>query len=131
VYQRLGFDVALTSRTPHDRVNLLLRHDGHLTAVRCKANRARVRVEVGRELVSAARDFGAERIVIACTRGVSPTLAAYAREKGIDILTAGELADLQMSVRHTPQIAFQTQGGPGVASLAAFASPQSAMSSGG
>ena len=124
VYRKLGFEVALTSRTRHGRVDLVLRHEGHVTAVRCKANRIKVRIGVGRELVSAAEDLGADRSVIACTRGVSPTLAAYARERGIDILTARELVDLQMSAKLTPAIAVQTQGEASVAALPVFPSPQ-------
>jgi hypothetical protein len=47
---------------------------------------------VGRELVTAAKDIGAERMIIACTHRASTSLAAYAKEKGIEIVTAGVLA---------------------------------------
>lgn len=77
--------------------------EGVVTAVQCKAHRKKIGVAVGREIVTSAKDIGADRMIIACTRGVSEPLKIYAREKGIEIVTAGELVRLQMGLKEMSQ----------------------------
>lgn len=100
LYQSAGYRVTLTPGTADGGIDIVLEREGAAIAVQCKAHRRKIGVAVARELVSAARDLGAERMMIACTQGVSSPLAAYAREKGIEIITAEGLARLQMSLTH-------------------------------
>jgi Holliday junction resolvase len=103
LYQASGYKVRLTPGTADGGIDIVLEHEGVVTAVQCKAHRKKVGVGVGRELVTSAKDIGADRMIIACARGVSEPLKLYAREKGIEIVTAGELARLQMGLKEMSQ----------------------------
>ena len=99
LFQALGYQVRLTPGTADGGVDIVLEREGVVTAVQCKAHRKKIGVAVGRELVASANDIGADRMMIACTHGVSEPLNAYAREKDIGIVTASELARLQMGLK--------------------------------
>jgi HJR/Mrr/RecB family endonuclease len=99
LYQGLGYHVRLTPGTADGGIDIILERDRVVTAVQCKAHRKKIGIAVGRELVASANDIGADRMMIACTHGASVPLEAYAKEKGIQIVTAGELARLQMGLK--------------------------------
>jgi Holliday junction resolvase len=99
LYQALGYQVRLTPGTADGGIDIVLEREGVVTAVQCKAHRKKVGVAVGRELVTSAKDIGADRMIIACTHGVSEPLKIYAREKSMEIVTADELARLQMGLK--------------------------------
>jgi len=99
LYQGLGYHVRLTPGTADGGVDIVLERDGVAIAVQCKAHRKKIGIAVARELVASAKDIGADRMMIACTHGVSAPLGAYATEKGIQIVTAGELARLQLGLK--------------------------------
>jgi hypothetical protein len=103
LYQALGYQVRLTPGTADGGIDIVLLREGVVTAVQCKAHRKKIGVAVGRELVASAKDIGADRMMIACTHGVSEPLKVYAREKGIGIVTAAELARLQMGLKEMSQ----------------------------
>jgi restriction system protein len=103
LYQALGYQARLTPGTADGGVDIVLMREGVVTAVQCKAHRKKIGVAVGRELVASANDIGADRMMIACTYGVSDPLNVYAREKGIEIVTADELAHLQMDLKEMSQ----------------------------
>jgi hypothetical protein len=98
LFQRIGYSVSLTPGTADGGVDIVLRAGTDVTAVQCKALRGKVGISVGRELVTAAGDFGATRMMIACTSGASEPLLAYAREKGITIVTAADLIEAQLKL---------------------------------
>jgi HJR/Mrr/RecB family endonuclease len=103
LYQASGYQVRLTPGTADGGIDIVLERGCVVTAVQCKAHRKKVGVAVGRELVTSAKDIGADRMIIACTHGVSEPLKLYAREKSIEIVTAGELARLQMGLKEMSQ----------------------------
>jgi Restriction endonuclease len=99
LYEGLGYTVRLTPQSSDGGVDVVLERAGSVTAVQCKAHRKKIGIAVGRELVTSAKDLGADRMMIACTYGVSAPLHAYAREKGIQIVTAGDLVYMQMGLK--------------------------------
>ncbi len=103
LYQALGYQVRLTPGTADGGIDVVLERNGAVTAVQCKSYRKKVGVSVGRELVTSAKDIGADQMIIACTYGVSEPLKRYAREKGIEIVTAAELARHQMGLKEMSQ----------------------------
>ena len=103
LFQRLGHAVTLTPGTADGGVDIVLRSAEGVTAVQCKALKGKVGVGVGRELVTAARDMGAARMMIVCTAGASEPLRRYAKEKGITIVTAEDLVSWQMGLEEMPK----------------------------
>lgn len=103
LYQALGYQVRLTPGTADGGIDIVLEREGVVTVVQCKSHRKKIGVSVGRELVASAKDIAADRMMIACTYGVSEPLKVYGREKGIEIVTANELARLQMSLKEMSQ----------------------------
>ena len=104
LFQRMGYAVTLTPGTADGGVDIVLRSAEGVTAVQCKALKGKVGVAVGRELVTAARDMEATRMMIVCTAGASEPLRRYAKEKGITIVTAEDLVTWQMGLKGMPQV---------------------------
>lgn len=91
LYQRLGFQVSMTPTTGDGGVDLLLRKDGRLTVVQCKAHQKKVPIGVARELAAAMRDFKADAAIIACLEGVTKPVRDYIQDKPIHIVDLDDL----------------------------------------
>lgn len=112
LFKRLGYSVSLTPGTADGGIDIVLRLGTDVTAVQCKALRGKVGISVGRELVTAARDFGATGMMIACTSGPSEPLRSYARQKGIKVVTAQDLIEWQMRLEGMPAVNLQVERVP-------------------
>ncbi len=104
LFTRMGYAVTLTPGTADGGVDIVLRSAEGVAAVQCKALKGKVGIGVGRELVTAARDMEATRMMIVCTAGASEPLRRYAKEKGITIVTAEDLVTWQMGLKGMPQV---------------------------
>lgn len=94
LYQRLGYQVSMTPRTGDGGVDLLLRKDGRLTVVQCKAHQKKIPIGVARELSAAMRDFKADAAIIACLEGVTKPVRDYIQDKPIQIVELDDLIQM-------------------------------------
>lgn len=94
LYTRMGYHVEQTPYTSDGGVDLLMRKDGRLTIVQCKAHKTRVSINTARELYAAMMDFKADEAIIACFEGVTKPVEEYSRSRAISILTLKEILPL-------------------------------------
>ena len=91
----MGYDVKITSITGDGGVDLILRKDGILTVVQCKAHNKRIPIGVARELRSSMLDFKADNAIIACFEGATKPVTEYIKDKAITVLDLNSILALQ------------------------------------
>lgn len=95
LFVMMGFSVTQTPRTGDGGVDLLVRKNGWLTVVQCKAHNKRIPIGVARELSASMADFRANDAIIACFEGVTKPVLEYIKNKPIKVLTVGQIVELQ------------------------------------
>jgi hypothetical protein len=95
LYSRMGYAVQHTPHSGDGGVDLVLRKDGKLTVVQCKAHNKRVPISVARELRASIADFSADEGVIACIDGVTQPVTDYIKDKKIVVLDVRDIVALQ------------------------------------
>jgi hypothetical protein len=98
LFRQVGYDVTMTPVTGDGGVDLLLKKDGSLTIVQCKAQVAPVAINVARELRACLTDFRADAAIIACTHGVTKPVREYIRGKPMTVLDVDAILRLQKSI---------------------------------
>lgn len=97
-FSLMGYDVTYTPGTADGGVDLILKKDGRVTVVQCKAHKRSIPIGVVRELSASLVDFAADEAIIACFEGMTEPAADYARRKGIAVLTLTEILARQMKL---------------------------------
>jgi HJR/Mrr/RecB family endonuclease len=90
-----GYQVATTPITGDGGVDLILRKNGMVTVVQCKAHKKRIPIGVARELVASIQDFKAHNAIIATLEGVTGPVRAYIANKPIQVLNLRDILLLQ------------------------------------
>jgi restriction system protein len=87
----MGYEVTYTPSTSDGGVDIVLRKDGRLTIVQCKAHNKPVSISVARELSACIVDFQAHDAIIACFEGVTNPVIEYIKAKPITVLTLSDI----------------------------------------
>jgi hypothetical protein len=98
LFGQLGYEVNKTPVTGDGGVDLLLKQNGRLTIVQCKAHGKKISIAVAREVSACLADFKAHAAIIACFHGATKPVTNYIVGKPITILDADAIAKLQQSV---------------------------------
>jgi len=96
LFSLTGYAVSHTSSTADGGVDLLLRKDGKLTVVQCKAHKKPISISVARELFASMMDFKADNAIIACFEGVTKPVGDYIKTKRITVMTVNDIIAHQM-----------------------------------
>jgi hypothetical protein len=96
LFSLTGYAVSHTPSTADGGVDLLLRKDGKLTVVQCKAHKKPISISVARELFASMMDFKADDAIIACFEGVTKPVFDYIKTKRITVITVNEIIAHQM-----------------------------------
>jgi hypothetical protein len=75
LFTLMGYNVQLTPKTGDGGIDILLRKNGRLIVVQCKAHNKRIPIGVARELSASMADFHANEAIIACFEGVTKPVA--------------------------------------------------------
>jgi Holliday junction resolvase len=97
LFSIMGYAVSHTPSTADGGVDLLLRKDGNLTVVQCKAHNKPISISVARELFASMMDFKADDAIIACFEGVTKPVADYIKTKRITVMTVNDIIVHQMN----------------------------------
>ena len=95
LFSLMGYNVELTPKTSDGGVDILLRKNGRLTIVQCKAQNKRIPIGVARELSASISDFHANEAIIACFEGVTKPVAEYIKDKRITVMKLDDIIKLQ------------------------------------
>ena len=95
LFEKIGYNVEQTAATNDGGVDLVLRREGIMTIVQCKAHAKRIPVSVLRELSASMVDFGATSAIIACFEGLTKTAEQYIANKPIHVLKLEDVLRLQ------------------------------------
>lgn len=95
LFTLLGYSVELTPKTGDGGVDILLRKNGRLIVVQCKAHNKRIPIGVARELSASMADFHANEAIIACFEGVTKPVAEYIKDKRITVMKLADIIELQ------------------------------------
>jgi Restriction endonuclease len=98
LFRRLGYQVSETPQTGDGGVDLILRRDGRVTVVQCKAHDKKIPIGVARELIASMQDFHAHDAIIACLEGVTKPVQQYIATKPIRIIDVRDILSLQKSL---------------------------------
>jgi hypothetical protein len=95
LFSLMGYEVTPTPSTGDGGVDLILRKDGTLTVVQCKAQAGRIPISVARELCASMVDFEADDAIIACFDGVTGPVAEYIETRRITVLDLNSILALR------------------------------------
>ena len=97
LFRRMGYNVEQTPYTGDGGVDLLLRKNGRLTVVQCKAHKKRIPIGVARQLYASMMDFKADDAIIASFEGVTKPVAEYIAARSISTLSLSEIIAIHIA----------------------------------
>jgi Holliday junction resolvase len=99
LFRGVGYKVSATPPTGDGGIDLILRKDGRVTVVQCKAHDRKIPIGVARELIASMQDFNAHDAIIACLEGVTKPVQQYIATKPIRVIDVRDILLLQRSLR--------------------------------
>ena len=98
LYRKLCYKVTVTKGTGDGGVDLILKKDGQITIVQCKAHKHQVGPEPVRALWGVREDFGANSAIFVAYSGVTQGAWDFVRGKKLRIVDADELINMSLQV---------------------------------
>ena len=104
LYRKLGYKVKVTKGTGDGGVDLILKKDGQITIVQCKAHTHQVGPEPVRALWGVREDFGATSAIFVAYSGVTQGAWNFVRGKKLRIVDVDELINMSLQVYSKRQV---------------------------
>ena len=108
LFRALGYQVESTPVSGDQGIDLILRKDGKLAVVQCKAHKNGVGPAVARDLLGTMVGHGAQYAVLACTGGFSRGVYEWVEGKPIWLLSMEEILRLADRAAGRPEMAMET-----------------------
>ena len=108
LFRALGYRVESTPVSGDQGIDLILRKDGKLAVVQCKAHKNGVGPAVARNLLGSMVGYGAQSAVLACTGGFSRGVYEWVEGKPIWLLSMEEILRLADRAAGRPEMAMET-----------------------
>ena len=100
LFAQHGYDVVVTPPSGDDGIDLIMRKNGKVTIVQCKAHSRQVGPGAARELYGTLMSRHADEAILASVSGFSEGVRSFVSGKGIRLLSVNDIIEMEKELKY-------------------------------